>query len=244
MEAEGWFDLSLGNEFLQPECQYPALPTGCEATALTFLLRFLFNSNKFDKCEVAKGLIKELQPFNLTDAPASESNEETNEITMAGGNPNRGFIGDPFDPQAFGVFHTPIFEALQNYIGEADNHKTKYEAKDLTGSQSFDTIIKHLQTTKIPIVIWITLELKPSRVTDRWYDAKFYNENTKTDTKDIPVMEWRSPEHCVLFIGSNEKLGKVSILDPHTGRRDEHDLSLVQQRWTELGCQAVGVVPL
>jgi uncharacterized protein YvpB len=67
---------------------------------------------------------------------------------------------------------------------------------------------------KIPVIVWITLELKEPRETDRWWDEK---EREKE-------VVWTSPEHCALLVGYDERYYYVN--DPHTGKTEYLSLSL------------------
>ncbi|MGZ4112372.1 MAG: C39 family peptidase, partial [Tumebacillaceae bacterium] len=87
--------------------QYPKLPTGCEATALTMLLQWA--GVQVTKEDVADALVKEPLPFER-------------DGRMIGGHPNRGFVGDPYTEESFGVFHEPIAAAVETFLpGRADD---------------------------------------------------------------------------------------------------------------------------
>lgn len=125
--------------------QYPALPTGCEATALTMLLQWA--GVQVSKEEVADRLVKEPLPYEQEGA-------------LYGGNPYRAFIGDPYSKESFGVFHAPIAHLLDLYLSG--------RACDLTGG-SFDDVLAALEAGR-PVVAWTTIELKEPRHTDTWND--------------------------------------------------------------------------
>lgn len=67
----------------------------------------------------------------------------------------------------------------------------------------------------IPVIVWITLELKEPRVTDKWWDEK---------EREREVV-WTSPEHCALLVGYDEK--NFLVNDPHTGKTEYPFLFLV-----------------
>ncbi len=125
--------------------QFPQLPTGCEATALTMILQWGGISVK--KQDVANRLPKGIVP-NFTKKPPK------------GANPNHAFVGNPYSRSGFGVFEKPIIKVMNSYVpGSSVN---------LTGS-SF-TQIEKLVNQGYPVMAWITIGLKPTYVSRVWYD--------------------------------------------------------------------------
>jgi len=184
--------------------QYPVLPTGCEATALTMLLQWYGVETTKEK--VADALVKEPLPFEQ-------------DGKMKGGNPYRAFVGDPYTKESFGVFHGPIAQALNHFLpGKAD---------DLTGL-TFKDLINKIDQNK-PTIVWMSLDLKELRVTDIWEDINNCGEK----------IEWRSPEHCALLIGYDES--NVFINDPHIGKTEKYPTKIFQDKWEQLGSQAVTI---
>ena len=184
--------------------QYPLLPTGCEATALTMLLNWA--GIAVEKHEVADALVKEPNPF-----------EEAGE--WKGGNPYRAFIGDPYSKESYGTFHGPIASLLDQYLpGRAD---------DLTGT-TFEGLLSVIDAGK-PAVVWATIEMKEPRHTTSWRDIR--DPGTE--------IRWLSPEHCMTLVGYDDS--RVIINDPHTGKEESYARELFQQRWEQLGRQAVTV---
>jgi uncharacterized protein YvpB len=125
--------------------QYPVLPTGCEATALTMLLNWA--GVEVEKEQVADSLVKEPNPFER-------------DGKLVGGNPHRAFVGDPYDKASYGTFHEVIAKALDHYLPG--------KAWDVTGL-SFEELLGHVEEGR-PVVVWATIELKEPRPTDRWED--------------------------------------------------------------------------
>lgn len=184
--------------------QYPALPTGCEATALTMLLQWAGVQAK--KEEVAEALVKEPLPHEK-------------DGILYGGNPYRAFVGDPFTKESYGVFHAPIAALLNQYLPG--------RAKDISGC-SFDEVLKELEKGS-PLVAWTTIELKEPHHTDTWNDIDGSGHQ----------IQWMSPQHALLLVGYTDD--KVIAHDPHTNGRELYDRKLFQQRWEQLGCQAVAI---
>lgn len=125
--------------------QYPVLPTGCEATALTMLLQWA--GLQVEKEQVADALVKEPNPF-----------EEDG--VWRGGHPNRAFIGDPYDKDSFGVYHGPIAVAVDHFLPG--------RAHDITGC-TFEELLGVIDAGK-PVIVWATIEMKEPRHTKSWQD--------------------------------------------------------------------------
>lgn len=79
---------------------------------------------------------------------------------LRGGNPYKGFVGDPYDKDSFGVFAPPIFKLVDHFTKRAQN---------LTG-KNFDDILQILKSENKPIVCWCTLDMREPSVTDTWID--------------------------------------------------------------------------
>ncbi|MFD2169493.1 C39 family peptidase [Tumebacillus lipolyticus] len=182
--------------------QYPILPTGCEATALTMLLRFA--GLEIENTEVAHALPKVPLPRQV-------------EGKMAGGNPNKGFVGDPFTKESFGVFHAPIAKLLDHYLPG--------RAVDLSAG-TIEELFEVLEGGR-PVIVWATLRLQAGQVTDVWYD--------EAGTE----VQWISPQHCMLMVGYDQE--HVILNDPDTGNRELYPRDLFVKRWELLGRQAVTV---
>ncbi len=73
--------------------QTPELPTGCEATSLTMLLNYY--GNNISKFEVADLMPKGKKPYWYNNQ-------------LYGSDPNKEFVGSPYDPNSYGIFKDPI----------------------------------------------------------------------------------------------------------------------------------------
>lgn len=120
---------------------------------------------------------------------------------MYGGNPNRAFVGDPFDEKSFGVFHEPIFQLLKQKA------PSQFTCIDLTGC-TFEHLLQQTKEKKCPAIVWFflwllscvihercTLEMRKPEVTDIWIDVKALKE-----LKEETLIKWQSPEHCALLV--------------------------------------------
>lgn len=242
MEDERWIEI-------EPVCQYPALPTGCEVTATSMFLSWVLNhpkwgngskmtSDSIDRMVLAERIVKEPDPF--VDAQTGRTK---------GGNPHRAFVGLPTSRSSFGVFHEPIARLLDQeaYIEghvldlTADIQKAIALRKDeedgdaeMAGRTRRDVAFRHIADCLDdgrPVIVWMTLELKEPHVTDEWYDCNVVGGG------EADIIRWTSPEHCALLVGYSPTA--VFINDPHTGKRERYDRDLFIDRWLHLGTQAI-----
>ena len=78
-------------------------------------------------------------------------------------------------------------------------------------------------------MVWGTMKNKESYLTTTW------EVNGKTIT-------WRAGEHCRVLEGYNKKLGIVQVNDPQEGVLT-YDVSVFEERYNEMGKQAVVILP-
>lgn len=182
--------------------QFPELPSGCEATAAAMLLRWAgVNVNKED---VANALPKGPVPVSINGR-------------LYGGNPNKVFVGDPFQNTGYGVYHSPIASVIDKYLPG--------QAVDITG-KSFTDILRVIDSGR-PVIVWATIDLLEPKSVMPWYD-----ENGKK-------VEWKIPEHAFLLIGYSDT--EVILNDPYSGKRVNKPIELFKARWEDMGKQAVTV---
>ncbi|TCP53781.1 uncharacterized protein YvpB [Tumebacillus sp. BK434] len=180
--------------------QYPVLPTGCEATAMAMLLNWA--GVETANTDIARALPKVPLPHEV-------------DGKLYGGNPNKGFVGDPFTKESYGVFHGPVAALLDTYLPG--------RVQDLSGG-TIGRVYEALDAG-CPVIVWATLKLREGRETDVWQE------------EDGAEVRWISPQHCMLMIGYDE--AHVYINDPDTGQTEQYPRDLFEQRWELLGKQAV-----
>ncbi|MGN0318085.1 MAG: C39 family peptidase [Lachnospira sp.] len=114
--------------------QNPELPTGCEITSLTIVLRYY--------------------GYDVT-------KEEMADIYLTKGNGNfwEMFHGNPRDNSGRGCYARPIAEAANKYF-EANGISRK--AEDISGSD-FNDILR-LVSKGMPVVIWNTMDMKEPQI--------------------------------------------------------------------------------
>lgn len=119
-----------------PLCQYPALPTGCEATAAAMVLQYYGNAVEAET--VAAWL------------PRSNAFYEQAGM-LYGPDPYKVFVGDPFTADSYGCFAPVIAETLTTY--------TSY-----TATAVYDSTLERLCEEYIrigyPVLVWVTMEMR------------------------------------------------------------------------------------
>ena len=124
-------------------CQYPELPTGCEATATVMALNYL-------------GAGVYLEPF--ADFLPRQAVIDTGN-GLSGPDPNVSFAGDPHkDIGSFGCFEPVIIQTVN------DNFPAYY-AQKVNGS--IDELCSYIDMG-YPVIIWTTMELQEIRRVTTW----------------------------------------------------------------------------
>ena len=135
----------LGTEIMNVPIigQFPELPTGCEATALTMMLVWACIS--VTKEDVATRLPKQPIPY-------------TKDGVMYGGNPDDAFLGDPFTNNGYGVFHSVLAKLLDSYMPG--------NSLDMSGG-SFNNVTGAIDNGS-PVVVIISNRLDEPRISHQW----------------------------------------------------------------------------
>ena len=124
--------------------QYPQLPTGCEATALTMVLNY--HGVRVSKQEIADRLPKGTLPYY-------------NKGVKKGVHPNQGFIGSPYSSSSYGVYAEPILEVIESYLPR--------RSQDLRG-KTLDELLDIVNEGR-PVMIWATINMARVSYTQSWY---------------------------------------------------------------------------
>lgn len=172
------------------ECilQNPELPTGCEVTAGTMLLRaYGYDAEKTQTAE----LLEKSERIQRSDG------------AFYGPHPDEAFIGDPASPGGFGVFPGPLAKALQKVI---DSEGGVHTAKALYGLDE-RSILEYIDEGT-PLCVWTSMYGKEIERRTGWYLIK---DGEYTDE----FFCWPSGEHCVVLTGYND--GEVMVCDPLEG---------------------------
>ena len=128
---------------VRPICQYPELPTGCEATATVMALNHL-------------GAGVYLEPF--ADLLPRQAIIDTGN-GLSGPDPNVAFVGNPHkEIGSFGCFEQVIIQTVN------DNYPAYY-AQKVDGS--IDDLCSYIDKG-YPVIIWTTMELQEIRRVTTW----------------------------------------------------------------------------
>jgi len=190
--------------------QNPELPNGCEITSLTAI--FNYYGEEVNKLTMAD----EYLPKGLL---AFENGKRI------GPDPNLAFAGNPRDKtNSFYVFASPIVQAANTYFLENGLNRIAY---DITGAS-----IEELQSyiaKGIPVLTWITIDLKPARVNDalKWQESNTLNDH-------IPYTNL----HAVVLLGLDDT--HANIMNPLTGY-ESIPLDVFKQSFESLQSRAVVV---
>lgn len=121
--------------------QKPELPSGCEITSLTMVLRYLgYNA---DKCDLADNYL----------AKGSQN----------AGNPWVEFLGDPRSSSGVGCYAPPIVDAAKRYI--ADNGGS-HTVKNISGA-SVNELYKQIDNGN-PVIVWATDNMRQPHIGATW----------------------------------------------------------------------------
>lgn len=125
--------------------QYPELPAGCEATAVTMVMQWA--GARATKVDVANAIPRESLPYEAYGR-------------LFGGDPHQGFVGDPYQKEgSFGVFAAPMVSVVDRWLpGRGVN---------LTGA-TFQELLRIVEAGR-PVAAWVTNSLQEPEINARWY---------------------------------------------------------------------------
>lgn len=134
-----------------------------------------------------------------------------------GPDPHKVFAGDPFSEYSYGCYAGPIVDAI-------NNNSSMCTAEEITGKTLEQLCEEYIDNDK-PLLIWATMYMKESFKSNSWY------------IDDGSEFTWTAQEHCMVLVGYDED--NYYINDPLTGTTMAYEKELVEQRFAELGSQAV-----
>lgn len=139
-----------------------------------------------------------------------------------GADPNASFIGSPYSPFSYGCYAPVILNTLSRVLTTGDR------ATNLTGTP-FSQLISDYIERGIPVLVWASIGMKPVVKTAAW-------RQNNTDE----VVYWPKGEHCLVLVGYDEN--RYYFNDPLQSTAPVgYEKSSVEQRYAELGSQAVAV---
>lgn len=199
-------------------CQYskPALPTGCECTALTTVLKyygFTVTKNEIADTYLEKTAFKE-----------KKIGGKNGETVLIGADPDVSFPGDPNDENSYGCYSKPIADAANKYL---TTQGTYLRAKVQDG-EKLSYWYNYVNNGR-PVIVWATDSMKKTVVADTW------------QTKDGKTIEWLHNEHCLVLVGYDTVKKTVAVCDPISRSvvPTIYKASLFEKRYNEQGRRAV-----
>lgn len=192
-------------------CQYaePALPTGCECTALTTVLKFY--GFGVTKNEIAAKYLK-TQKFKKKKG------------VLYGADPEKAFVGKPEDKHSYGCYSKPIADAANKYLKEQKSTLRAYVRDGEKLEYWFDKIDEGK-----PVIIWATDDMKKSKPTDEWL-TKDGKTITWLKNEHCYVLAGYDTKKKIVFC--------CDPID-RTTQIKEYDISLFAKRYKEQGMHAV-----
>lgn len=166
--------------------QIPELPNGCEITSLTSVLNGMgYELTK----EVMADEYLPKEPFYRKDGK------------LFGADPYKAYAGNPRDKIAWFSYAPPIIDAANKVFDEFGGD---YTPVDISGSTR-EEIYAELDRGN-PVVIWVTLDLSPPKITSSWHFS---------DTGEL----FKAPVnlHCVVLNGYAAG-NRVHVMNPLEGQ--------------------------
>lgn len=187
--------------------QSEEMPTGCEIVSTRMILDY-YGMDKFSYSDILSHLTR-------CDLKVSKDGK------LYGKSPFEAFIGNPKESSGFGCYPPVIIGMIEDF--DFDN----LYGEDTSGLP-LDFVAKTYVSQDIPVLVWVTIDMRESYLTDSWY---LTDENGKI-TKD--KYRWRAEEHCMVLVGYDEKYYYFS--DPLSDKQTvKFEKSLVDKRYDEIG---------
>jgi uncharacterized protein YvpB len=181
-------------------------------------------------CEsVSATMVLKYYGFDMTvdkfiDNYLNKNNLEKMDGILYGPHPNESFVGNPRNENSFGCFSPVIENAFERIVDE------KYDVVNETGL-SLDLIALKYITRGIPVLIWATIDMNESYPSTGW---------TVKNTGE--KFMWRANEHCLVLVGFD--FFNYYFNDPYNNKGlVKYEKSIVRQRYSELGKQAIIIKP-
>ena len=142
---------------------------------------------------------------------------------MLAPHPAEAFVGSPRSESAYGCYAPVIVRALERCV-PADRRVVNE-----TGASLPELCARYIDNG-YPVIIWASIAMIATYGSDRW------------TTPSGESFTWPANEHCLLLVGYDKN--DYYLNDPYKSRGClKYARSRVEQRYRELGCQAVGILP-
>ncbi len=141
---------------------------------------------------------------------------------LYGPDPNEYFVGSPFDSKSYGCY-APVIEQVVSLAAPSLSSRVLYD-------YSLEELYEEYVCQGIPVLLWCTINMMESYKGTTWL------------LPDGSSFTWRKNEHCLVLAG--KKNGEYICMDPYDSNGQVSIPSgLLEQRYEEMGSQAVVIVP-
>ena len=143
-------------------------------------------------------------------------------VKLYGPDPNEYFVGSPFDSKSYGCY-APVIEQVVSLAAPSLSSRVLYD-------YSLEELYEEYVCQGIPVLLWCTINMMESYKGTTWL------------LPDGSSFTWRKNEHCLVLAG--KKNGEYICMDPYDSNGQVSIPSgLLEQRYEEMGSQAVVIVP-
>ncbi len=139
-----------------------------------------------------------------------------------GPDPKEHFLGNPRSENSYGCFSPVIRDMLCSYLRQPER---VVEA----GGLSLPQLCEQYLDNGLPVILWASMEMRPLQDGASWVLP-----NGETFT-------WPGGEHCMLLVGYDEE--SYYFNDPRAGDCVTYDRTLSEQRYEDMGRQALVIAP-
>lgn len=190
-------------------------PTGCELVSTSMVLQF-YGMNISPENIISEGYMEAVE---VKEDPSDRSKK-------TGGDPNEVFVGSPEKNTGYGCYSGAVYKAMKKYLSDK-----AYTVSSLMGME-LDVMCSRYIDNDIPVIIWATFHMEPS------YRL---NENKWTIIGTDEEFSWLSNEHCLVLVGYDDEYYYFN--DPQTKSGMGYKRDVVEERYSELGKQALVITP-
>lgn len=194
------------------------IASGCEAISATMLLKFYGY---------------QLSETNFTDNFLIRKNWSRVNGKNYGPDPNSAYPGDPYLARGlncgFGCYAPSLAKSINLVLDE------KIHKANVLSNVELDDIVKNYICNDIPVLIWATMDMNPSKPSMSW-TINYVDENSSYKIGD--TFTWIAGEHCLVLVGYDND--NYYFNDPYKNHGIiSYNKELVKSRYNELGNQAV-----
>ncbi len=192
------------------------LSAGCEVYACTVLLNYL--GYDIDEHEFSENYL-------ITSPISYDKN-----IQRYGPDMNSAYAGDVYE--GYGIYAKAMAKSMNRYLRTTD---TKRQAK-VVEEKALQELCHKYVCNDVPVMVWATTFMHEPTVKASWI-IDYVDENA--DKKIGDIEEWMQNEHCLVLTGYDEEC--YYFCDSVSGEVSSYEKEVSQQRYTQLGCQAIVV---